>query len=182
MSIFDRYDNAMKDALIDSYKNAEASMGYRTTTELPAGKYQGYITRMKFIENTKDFDDPHDMCDHMLMLEVCVIGGQYDNCLVAKWYPMSINGIARMKPDLITLGYELKSLEGLEEQVESGKLLDMIIDFNVTHKHKGEKTYVNIWIDRNTGKKYSPIGGVSKSESGGGGWKPANEEKLPWEK
>ena len=68
-----------------------------------------------------------------------------------------IEGTAkRLKGDLSTLGFDWTSIRDLDNQKKCGEMLDLIVDFKVTHKaaqtRNGEtKNYMNVWLNRVSG-------------------------------
>ena len=171
-NFLDNMGAAFVDAFDSEYRNS--SLGQRTMS-LPEGKYQWVVNDVKIIERgNSQFEGLREdqYYDYTLVIQLKVLEGEYKDAMTNKYHGICLANVSRIKSDLSAMGHEFEGLEKLVRDIEDGSMIGLIIDGKVTVKHKGEKTYANIWLDRCSGKMKMPASTNPFVQE--------DDDELPW--
>ena len=171
-NFLDNLGAAFVDAFDSEYRNAQT--GSRAIN-LPEGKYQWVVTEVKIIDRGNGQVEglrEDQYYDYTLVIQLKVLDGQCKDAITNKYNGICLANVSRIKADLSAMGHEFEGLEKLVGDIEDGSMIGLIMDGKVTVKHKGEKTYTNIWLDRCSGKMKLPDNTSAFVRE--------DEDDLPW--
>lgn len=159
---FDTYGLDYIASLNNSYRDAEIKSS--GTTVLPEGKYQAMVNYYS-LKESKTYAD-----ELVMSLGFIITTGPQKGKTVFKTYPIVPERIGTLKTDLSILNIDINDdIRSLGDPQTAGKILDLIVDLTIKHKHVEERIYQNIYLNRCHGKAEENFVEA-----------PDDDDELPW--